>query len=165
MAYPFTKTLEHLGLVAGFCQEIKLAEIIDKALGDGGQRQVSFGKLFEAMILNGLGFTGRTLHMFSEYFEDKPLERLLGPGIQAEHINDDALGRCLDALYEHGVSPLYQTIGEAVVRHLDLPCEAVHLDSTSFHTDSQEKLSEGDFNPVQITKGYSRDHRPELNQV
>ena len=165
MAYPFTKTLEHLGLVAGFCQDIKLAEIIDRALGDSGQRQVSFGKLFEAMILNGLGFTGRTLHMFSEYFEDKPLERLLGPGIQAEHINDDALGRCLDALYEHGVSPLYQTIGEAVVRHLDLPCEAVHLDSTSFHTDSQEKLSEGDFNPVQITKGYSRDHRPELNQV
>jgi len=66
-------------------------------------------------------------------------------------INDDALGRCLDALYEKGVSCLYQTIGEAVVRHLDLPCDSVHLDSTSFHYDGQEKLNEGDFNLMRET--------------
>ena len=51
------------------------------------------------MMINGLGFTGRTLHMYSEYFSDKPLDRLIAPGIKPEHINDDALGRCLDALY------------------------------------------------------------------
>ena len=56
------------------------------------------------MILNGLGFTGRTLHMYSQYFEDKPIQRLLGIDIKAEQINDDALGRCLDKLFAHGVS-------------------------------------------------------------
>ncbi len=55
------------------------------------------------ILLNGLGFTGRTLHMYSEYFSDKPLDRLIAPSIKAAHINDDALGRCLDALYEYGV--------------------------------------------------------------
>lgn len=59
-----TKRLDHLGLVAGFCQEIDLAAIIDKALGTSERRQVSFGQLFTAMLLNGLGFTGRTLHMY-----------------------------------------------------------------------------------------------------
>ena len=33
MSSPFTKTLEHHGLVAGFCKEIRLAHIIDEALG------------------------------------------------------------------------------------------------------------------------------------
>ena len=165
MTVPYTKSLDHLGLIAGFCREIDLANIIDQSLGQSEGRKISFGQVFVAMLLNGLGFTGRTLHMYSEYFESKPLERLIAPGILPEHLNDDALGRCLDALYEEGVSPLYQKIGEAVVKHLGLPCDSVHLDSTSFHYDGQEKLNEGDFNAIEITKGYSRDHRPELNQV
>ena len=167
MTYPYTKSLEHHGLVGGFCKEIDLASIIDRALGVSEHRQVSFGNLFIAMLINGLGFTGRTLHMYSEYFCDKPLERLIAPGVKPEHINDDALGRCLDALYDYGVSSLYQDIGEAVVKHLKLPCHSVHLDSTSFHYDGVEKLYDGedDIHHIEVTKGYSRDHRPELNQV
>lgn len=159
MTYPSTKSIDHLGLVAGFCKDINLAQQIDDALGDTGERKVSFGQLFVAMLLNGLGFSGRTLHMYSVYFESKPLERLLGEGISADDINDDALGRCLDALYDKGVLSLYQGIGENVVTHLGLFCHCVHLDSTSFHYDGQEKLNEGDFNAISITKGYSRDHR------
>jgi hypothetical protein len=32
---------------------------------------------------------------------------LIGKGIMPEHLNDDVLGRALDALYERGVSELY----------------------------------------------------------
>ena len=81
-----SKRLDHLGLVAGFCQEIDLAAIIDKALGTSERRQVSYGQIFSAMLLNGLGFTGRTLHMYSEFFVDKPLSRQIGEGIKASHI-------------------------------------------------------------------------------
>jgi hypothetical protein len=63
MIYPFTKSLEHHGLVGGFYKEIDHANIIDKALGPSEYRQVSFGHLFVAMIFNGLGFTSRILHM------------------------------------------------------------------------------------------------------
>jgi hypothetical protein len=42
---------------------IKFAQYIDGALGGSNERNVSFGQLFVAMLLNGLGFTGRTLHM------------------------------------------------------------------------------------------------------
>ena len=52
-----TKRLDHLGL----------ADIIDNALGISERRQVSYGQIFTAMLLNGLGFTGRTLHMYSEF--------------------------------------------------------------------------------------------------
>jgi len=34
-------------------------------------------------------------------------ERLLGKGIEAGHLNDDALGRALDAIYAYGPEALY----------------------------------------------------------
>lgn len=160
-----TKNLDHLGLVAGFCKEVGIARLIDKILPEQPQeKKVSYGQLLEAMILNGLGFTGRTLHMYSQYFEDKPLDRLLGEGIHSNDINDDALGRCLDKLFEHGVSDLYQDLGEAVVRHLGLACDGINIDTTSFHVDGAYDVDD-DFTGVHLTRGYSRDHRPELNQV
>lgn len=56
-----------------------------------GDFQVSHGETLVAMIINGLGFHSRTLHMFPQFFADKPTECLLRPGIVPEHLNDDAL--------------------------------------------------------------------------
>ncbi len=160
-----SKSIDHLGLVSALCNELGVAEFIDNQIPNQSEhRHISYGQLLVAMILNGLGFVSRTLHMYPAYFADKPIERLLGAGIKAEHINDDVLGRCLDKLYEHGVSDLYQNLSEKVVLHLGLPCKSVHLDSTSFHVDG-EYDTESDTNAIRLTKGYSRDHRPDLNQV
>lgn len=160
-----TKSLDHLGLVSSFCREIGLVEIIDSCFpNQRQQKNLSYGQCVLAMLLNGLGFVGRTLHMYSEYFKDKPTERLIAPGIMPEHINDDVLGRCLDNLYAYGVSDLYQKLGEKVIEHLGLPCHGINIDSTSFHTDGQYD-TEDDFKGITITQGYSRDHRPELNQA
>jgi transposase len=160
-----TKSLDHLGLISVLCQELGVAKFIDeKAPNQSEYRHISYGELLVAMILNGLGFVSRTLHMVPDYFSDKPVERLIGAGIKAEHINDDALGRLLDKLYELGVSELYQGLSERVVSHLNLPCNLVHLDSTSFHVDG-EYVPDMDSKGIRLTKGYSRDHRPDLNQV
>jgi hypothetical protein len=74
---PLIQIPRSLGLVAGFCEDIQLAQHIDDVLGHSNERKVSFGQLFVAMLLNGLGFTGRTLHMYSEYFESKSFEYVL----------------------------------------------------------------------------------------
>jgi len=58
------------------------------------------------------------------------VSRLIGEGVEASHINDDALGRCLYALDDAGVSGLYQKIAEKVDGHLKRPCEFTHLYST-----------------------------------
>src|SRR5688572_22652396 len=86
--------------------------------------------------------------------------------IEAKHLNDDALGRALDTLYAYGVTELYSLIAATAASRLGLAPTFVHLDTTSFHVDgrynSDEEPSE---HVVHITKGYSRDHRPDLNQV
>jgi len=160
-----SKAIDHLGLVSAMCSELGVSDFIDQAIpNQSNQRHISYGQLLVAMIVNGLGFVSRTLHMYPDFYASKPVERLIGSGIKAEHINDDALGRCLDKLYEHDVSSLYQQLSERVVKSLGLKCETVHLDSTSFHVDGEYEVDD-DFKGIRLTKGYSRDHRPELNQV
>ena len=101
-----TERLDHLGIVAGVCQEAGIAEWLDKQAGDS-RRSVSRGKATVAMILNGLGFSNRQLYLVPQYFENKPVEHLLGEGITADMLNDDCLGRTLDWLYEHDVTTLF----------------------------------------------------------
>ncbi len=157
--------LDHLGLVAGFCKAIGLEELINTRMPKVSHNSMIFnGTLLVAMILNGLGFVSRTLHMYPEYFSEKPTERLLGKGILPSHINEDVMGRFLDSLYEEGVSELYQNIAARVVTYLKLPCNSLNLDTTSFHLDGQYER-DIDAQSIHITRGYSRDHRPDLNQV
>jgi transposase len=159
------KRLDHLGLVAGFCKEIGLVEWVDAHFPkESHNSHITNGQLFVAMLLNGLGFVSRTLHVYPEYFKDIPTERLLGEGILPQHINDDLLGRFLDSLYEKGVSSLYQELALKVITYLGLPCRSLNLDATSFHLDG-EYQRDIDAQAIHITQGYSRDHRPDLNQV
>lgn len=161
---PVIKRLDHLGLIAAFCHEFGLPGIIDRIIPKHSEHNVSHGDAVLAIILNGLGFHSRTLHMFSDFFETKPVAKLLAKDIEAQHLTDDVLGRTLDALYETDVSALYQGIAEHVINKLGLTIESVHLDITSFHVDGEYAQSD-DTNAIQLVKGYSRDHRPELNQV
>lgn len=104
------RNLDHLGLVAALCQELGIARMIDALLPKTPPFKVSHGEALVAMIVNGLGFHSSTLHMFPQFFANKPVERLIGPGICADDLNDDVLGRCLDALFEADVSALYQVM-------------------------------------------------------
>ncbi len=78
-----TERLDHLGIVAGVCQEAGRAEWLDTQAGDT-RRRVSVGKATVAMVLNGLGFSNRQLYLVPQYFENKPVEHLLGAGITAD---------------------------------------------------------------------------------
>ena len=81
-----TERLDHLGIVAGVCQEAGIAEWLDKQAGES-RRSVSVGKATVAMVLNGLGFSNRQLYLVPQFFANKPVEHLLGAGITAEITN------------------------------------------------------------------------------
>jgi transposase len=89
--------LDHLGIVAGVCQEIGLAAWLD-AQEPGNRQQVSMATATVAMLLTGLGFSPRQLYLVPQFFANKPVEHLLGAGMTAEMLNDDCLGRTLDWL-------------------------------------------------------------------
>jgi transposase len=126
------------------------------------------------MILNGLGFVSAPLYLFSQFFEGKAIEHLLGTGIEAQHLNDDRLGRALDDFYAYGVTKLFTTLALSAARQFGVGTERVHLDSSSMSVEGQyvvdavpltEAAGEGEkVCPIEITYGYSRDRRPDLKQ-
>ncbi len=59
--------LDHLGIVAGICRAIGLAEYLDGLAGPS-QQQVSIDTATVAMVLNGLGFSNRRLYLVSQFF-------------------------------------------------------------------------------------------------
>jgi transposase len=148
-------------------EELGITEVIDKATQqDPGMRIVTAGHAVKAMVLNGLGFVNQQLYLVPHFFQNKPLSRLIAPAIQASHLNDDTLGRALDTLYDYGVTELYSLIAATAATRLGLAPTFTHLDSTSFHVDGRYNSDAApDDQVVHITHGYSRDHRPDLNQV
>jgi transposase len=154
--------LDHLGIVAGICREIGLAEYLDTLAGPS-QQQVSVGTATVAMILNGLGFSNRRLYLVSQFFATKPVEYLLGPGITAEMLHDDCLGRTLDWLYDHDPTALCAGIARQARQRFGIVARQVHVDTTSFAV-SGEYEAELDAHTIAVTYGYSRDHRADLKQ-
>ncbi len=162
-----SQNIDNLGLVAGMCDEIGISAMIDQACGNQAKnKNLSFGQCVKCMILNGLGFVGRTLYLYSEYFEDKPIDHLLGTSIEPEQIDDNVLGRTLDKLFSLGVTELFTQIALKAMKVLDIKVKSLHIDSTSFHVDGDYfSLLEQDESRIKLVQGYSRDHRPDLNQV
>ena len=159
-----TERLDHLGIVAGVCKEAGIAEWLDKIAGES-RRSVSIGTATVAMILNGLGFSNRQLYLVPQYFENKPVEHLLGEGITADMLNDDCLGRTLDWIYEHDVTTLFAGLAFQSRQRFDIKAQYLHVDTTSFSVNGEYTIKgEGDPVPIAITYGYSRDHREDLKQ-
>ncbi len=148
-------------------EELEIVTIIDHEISqDLSQRKVSVGQAVKAMILCGLGFTNHRLYLASHFFNNKPTEQLIGAGIKAEHLNDDVLGRALDKLYEYGVTAMFHRLSQRACEVLDIQSRHYHSDSTTFHVDGAYNSDEGGLaaGVIQVTKGYSRDRRPDLNQ-
>jgi hypothetical protein len=120
MAGMRVERLDHLGIVAGVCREIGLAAKQD-ALAGPSQQQVSVGAATVAMILNRLGFSNRRLYLVSQFFATKPVEHLLGPGITAEMLHDDCLGRTLDWLHDHDPTTLFAGIAWQARQRFGVP--------------------------------------------
>jgi transposase len=160
-----TERLDHLGIVAGVCREIGLAEFLDEQ-AKGSRQRVTIGTATVAMVLNGLGFTNRRLYLVPQFFENKPLGRLLGAkDIQAADLNDDCLGRTLDWLHAHDVTRLFAGLALRARRVFGIESSQIHVDTTSFSVHGEyESAPRGEEATIALTYGYSREHRADLKQ-
>jgi len=158
-----TERLDHLGIVAGVCQEAGLAEWLDTQAGDS-RRSVSVGKATVASM--GLGSVIDNCTWCLSILRTNPLSNGTGEGITADMLNDDCLGRTLDWLYEHDVTTLFAGLALQARRRFGIAAQHLHIDTTSFSVSGEyaSKEEEGDPVPIAITYGYSRDHREDLKQ-
>ncbi len=167
------KTLAHHGICAGYIDKIKLVERIDARLPIGKEKGaiLTHGQRVKAMIINGLGFTQSPIYLTPNFFKNLPVELLFGKGIKAEHFNDDALGRTLDAIYKYGATALFAEIANEIAVEV-MPKQKkvqLHIDTSSLKVsgdyDVEEDYPDDNNRPPLPKYGHSKDHRPDLKQL
>lgn len=157
-----SKNLDHLGIVAGVCKEITVAEEIDRIIEVDPRQKVTCGQAVVAMILNALGFVDRPLYLFPEFMKNKPIELLISPGLVAEYFNDDVLGRTLDKLSAKGLEEIFMSVTSNAQTYAQGD-RFFHSDTTSISVHGKYEHDD-DKVPIQITYGYPKDHRADLKQ-
>jgi len=153
--------VQHLPIVAAFCDKIEICAIVDKALDCN--MEASCGKIVKGLILNTL--SGRDpLYRVEEYFSHQDVELLVGKGTESSAFSDDNIGRVLDRIFSYGTSKLFSEISLEAVKKFNIGTTQIHHDTTSVSVWGAYENSKYDGSPFEITLGHSKDKRPDLAQ-
>ena len=171
--------IDHLGLVAAAIESLRLVQRIDKRLPmkTDSDTKVTHGQRVKAMIINGLGYVNAPLYMTSMFYQDKDIERLIGPDVEAEHLNDFSLGRTLDAISRYGTTLLFAEIAFEIAKERGLLGKSAHIDTTTLLLHGEfvkavelaEKMKDASGEQMNQdptpAHGHSKAHRSDLKQI
>jgi len=157
----------HLPIIKAYADKIDLVNTINRLVPT--KMEIDPGTLSLAMVMDAL--SGRhPLYRIDSFYRNKDIELLLvelllGKPIAHEKLTDDNFGRLLDQLYKGNTTHIYSAIAMNALRAFEVPTQHNHYDTTSMNVFGQYN-SEDPESPktIKITKGYSKDHRPDLNQ-
>jgi len=126
--------LDHLGIIATVINDLGLTQSIDSLIQKDtlGQEHITPGEAVKGMILNGLGFTSKPLSLTPQFFENKPLNILIRPGVEAAHFNRHRLGDVLDLMADFGNEKLFSIVASFAANNAGVSKQFISLDTTSF---------------------------------
>nr|WP_278046454.1 IS1634 family transposase [Clostridium beijerinckii] len=160
----------HLPIVSGVYDQLKIGKKIDEVVSwDKEKCKLSPGEAVKALILNILsGYD--PLYMISEFYKDKDVEKLVGESINYTEINEFAIGRNLDKIYDSDAKKVYSHVVLTALKLENIDVKAIHWDTTSksFSGDYERVIPEVQDDkkyPINITFGHSKDYRRDLKQM
>jgi hypothetical protein len=137
----------------GLLRKMDLRGIVDRALPT--QSPVSHGEVVEALVLNRLT-SPRPLYRIEDWARRLGLDVLTGR--DPARLNDDRLGRTLDALGDR-IADVQAQVTTRLVTAFDVAVTDVHFDTTSL-------VLEGDYSDSDLAAcGHSKDGKPDHKQV
>jgi Transposase len=168
------KVVGATAFIAQVCRDLGIADKVNRMVEwDQKQWKLSPGTRVVALIINIICHR-QPLYRVWEFYEHLDLGLLFDQPVTLEDLNDDGFARTLDRLHASGeLRRLVHTVALAAVRRLPLGIRSVHADTTSISLQGEFEGTESDRdfqreNPdrplLNITHGYSKDHRPDLKQ-
>jgi transposase len=164
-----THQIGALPILQSILTRMNLGSILEEHLSPAGHGQVMGHDRVVLLLIYNLLIAREPMYGVVEW------ARNFGPewfGIWSEdweHLNDDRIGRCLEAVHERLTSPLILRVVARVVEEFQLKLEELHNDSTTvtFHGDYPEtRRRRKNRRPApEITWGHNKDHRPDLKQL
>jgi hypothetical protein len=153
-----------LALLEPLLQRLQVADIIDRHLPPDPQLEFSHGQVLSLLLAARLASPTALVNIPA--WAEKSAADILW-NIPAAKLNDDRLGRALDAFFTQRHSIL-ACVAEQVLRTANLPRDRIHFDLTHLHFEGAYESSQprppdlplppqtpsADFPPAHLTYGY-----------
>jgi transposase len=157
-----------LALIQPLLQRLDLVNLIDQHLPTDPQREFSHGQVLSLLVAARLAAPTALIHV-ADWAEKTGAELLWN--LPADKLNDDRLGRALDAFFDQRHSIL-ASVTHHVLRWAEMPLDRLHFDTTHLifygayasstprPPQSTPTLTGDDaLPPAHITHGYLSDHK------
>lgn len=155
------KQLGSLWVIQWFLNRLGISELINRQCPVANQAELSHGEVIAAMVANRL--TGpRPLKHIDQWAKRWAVEEVLGT--PADLLNDDRLGRALDAIFPH-LDTLKGSVAWAAIEAFGIDTAVFHWDFTSFSFAGDYDEEDQDDEGPKVTYGHSKDGRPDLKQI
>jgi hypothetical protein len=121
------RLLGSLPLIAHFARRLQIQQTIDRLCPSRDNAHLTHGRVALAVIANRLT-PPKAMYQILAWAKHRAVHEVFG--LDAEHLNEDRLARCLDALVPQ-IDPIQGDVALAAVREFDLALSPLHGDLTS----------------------------------
>jgi transposase len=153
------RALGALPVVAGFCRRLDIAGIVDRACPVRDIAYATHGQVIEALIANRLTSPTPLVHV-EDWARAWAVEEVFG--LAPEVLNDDRIGRALDAVAPE-LAGIVGSIGATAITEFGIDVARIHWDMTSISLFGAYKTPDSDY--IEPRFGHPKDRRPDLLQV
>ncbi len=153
------KRLGALPVVAQFGRRLRIAEVVDELCPVRQVAPVSHGEVIEALVANRLTAPAPLVQV-EAWAAAMAVDEVYG--IEPRLLNDDRLGRALDAIAPH-LDEVIGSVGAAAISEFGVDVARLHWDMTSISL--YGAYPEPDEEYPAPRWGHPKDRRPDLKQV
>jgi len=153
------KALGALPVVAAFCRRLDIADIVDRACPVRDLAIVTHGQVIETLVANRLTSPTPLVHV-EDWARAWAVEEVFG--VPPDALNDDRIGRALDAVAPE-LAGIVGSIGAGAVAAFGLDVSRIHWDMTSISLFGAYEVTEEAFAEPRF--GHPKDRRPDLRQI
>jgi transposase len=148
-----------LPVVAGFCSRLRIRELVDAACPVRDTAGLTHGQVIEVLVGNRLTSPAPLVHV-----QDWARAWAVGEafGVEPELLNDDRIGRALDAIAPH-LDQLAGSVGLAAIEAFGIDVARLHWDMTSISLHGDYDGADPGFARPRF--GHPKDRRPDLKQI
>lgn len=155
-------TVGSIPLAAAIAREIGLPDLLDQAVGSYGNEVIQPADTLMVLLYN-ITLGRQPLHELHDWVEKMDPRCFMLPAAAVSQLNDDRFARALDKLYAADRASLMTDVVIRMIRSTSLDLQRVHNDSTTVK--AYGKISGVTASGLELRKGKSKDHRPDLKQL
>ena len=162
-----SRTVGGVPIVNHMLDRLGLPALLSAALGEGRTKLAPAAVI--RLVITNLLLGREPLYALGEWAAHHDPELLGLSAAELAAVNDDRVGRALDALFDADRASLLTAVMLAAISEFDIDTTQLHNDSTSISVHGAYRDGDGTprrakATPV-ITQGHSKDHRPDLKQL